>query len=88
VKGEVLPILLAVEEVDESFRVDGKAPAVSGTLTDFDERLTPKARLYAMNGLPGAVRIQLNHGGEPDADRLKMLVRAMVGPRPEVTNEP
>ena len=86
VKGHILPISLMAEEVDESFRVDGEAPAVLATLASFDERLVPKARIYRLSGLRGGTTIQLNHSGEPDADRLKALVLAMIGPRPEVAD--
>ena len=74
VKGNIQDISLCPEAIAAEYLVAGKAPAVQAELVALDARLTPAARLYDLSGLPLAVHIQVNYGGPPDVDRLRLLI--------------
>jgi len=74
VKGEVRDISLRAEAIAPAYLVADKAPAIQAELVALDGRLTPAARHYRLSGLPWDCHVQLNYGGSPDVDRLRLLI--------------
>jgi len=79
VKGEVRDISLRAEAIAPEYLVAGKVPAAKAELVALDGRLTPAARHYRLSGLPWDCRVQLNYGGPPDVDRLRLLLETDLG---------